>query len=70
MDREESLKVLSERILKVIDELDSISEEYANWDEWDKAKIIDSSLEPLKRGFYGEILERLNKNFRDLDRSE
>lgn len=51
-------KVLIDRICKVIDELDSINNEFASWDDWEKTKIIDKSRNALCSGFEKEIFEK------------
>ena len=61
MDYEASLMTLADRIIEVINELDAINKEYASWDEWDKTKIIDSSVNALKVGFRKELIERFSE---------
>lgn len=50
-----TVKELDEQIIKAIEMLRDINQGYANWDEWDKTKVIDSALNALKEGFKTEI---------------
>jgi hypothetical protein len=43
---------------KVIGELIDINKQYANWDAWDKTKIIDSALNILKEGYKEELEDK------------
>lgn len=46
--RDEKVKEIDSKVLKVIDDLDKISNEYASWDEWNKINIITKAIVPLK----------------------
>lgn len=43
MDHEAAMKELEEKVLKIMDELQDISMEYCNWDEWDKSRCVDKA---------------------------
>ena len=58
MNHENDSKVLIDRIIKVIEELDDINQAYASWDEWDTTKIIDASVNILKEEFHEELIKR------------
>lgn len=56
MNREENLKNIGQRVIRVIDELASISQEYIRLEEWSKAQLIETPLIELKEGFIDEIM--------------
>lgn len=56
MNREENLKNIGQRVIRVIDELASISQEYIRLEEWGKAQLIETPLIELKEGFIDEIM--------------
>lgn len=56
------MKKLSIKVIHVIDRLDSICGEYANWNEWDKAEIISKASSILKTEYENEIFEFIEVN--------
>lgn len=40
---EGAMEELKIKVLKIMDELQDISSEYCDWDEWDKANCIDKA---------------------------
>lgn len=38
--KEQRLRDIDDAVINVIERLDSISNQYASWDQWDKTKII------------------------------
>jgi hypothetical protein len=55
--KEQYIKDIDNQVLKAIDILQSVTEQYSSWDLWDKSGVIDSSLSILKERYEKELME-------------
>lgn len=58
MDYDKDMKELELRVLKIMDELQDISKEYCNWDEWDKSQCLDKARAVLFEKYEEVILKQ------------
>lgn len=55
MEYEEAMQELTDRVIKVIEELSDINDIYASWDQWGKTKVIDNALNVLKEEYIKDL---------------
>lgn len=54
--KEQRLRDIDDAVINVIERLDSISNQYASWDQWDKTKIIRKAANVLKTAYEERIM--------------
>ena len=59
--RDEAVKEIFKKVDKVIGSLLEISNDYASWDEWDKADIVSKAKDILAEGFKTELISNMDK---------
>ena len=58
--RNRAVNDIFKKVSGVIDELLEISNEYASWDEWDKADIVSNAKNILSKGFEKELISNMD----------